>query len=138
MTAERPAVIVRPRVYIGTAIALGPGKIDLLRLVAETRSIAAAARRLGIPYKRAWLLLDSLNQGFGHPVIDTASGGKGGGGTSLTPLGEQLLHDGFSFLAHHYCSLLANRMRSLAKARRIKLSVASGLLPRAWAISWVE
>lgn len=92
MTAERPAVIVRPRVYIGTAIALGPGKIDLLRLVAETRSIAAAARRLGIPYKRAWLLLDSLNQGFGHPVIDTASGGKGGGGTSLTPLGEQLLH----------------------------------------------
>lgn len=43
-----------------------------------------------MPKKRAWLLHDSLNQGVGSPVIDTASGGRGGG-TSLTPLGEQLL-----------------------------------------------
>jgi len=85
------AVLVRPRIYIGDGIALGPGKIDLLRAVGETRSIAAAARSLGLPYKRAWLLIDSLNEGFGRPVVETATGGKGGGGASLTPLGQQLV-----------------------------------------------
>lgn len=85
------AVLVRPRIYIGDGIAIGPGKIDLLRAVGETRSIAAAARSLGVPYKRAWLLIDSLNEGFGRPVVETATGGKGGGGASLTPLGQQLV-----------------------------------------------
>jgi molybdate transport system regulatory protein len=42
-------------------------------------------------YKRAWQLIDSLNQGFGRPVIDTATGGKGGGGATLTRLGEELI-----------------------------------------------
>lgn len=84
-------VLVRPRIYIGDNIAIGPGKIDLLRQVGETRSIAAAARAMGLPYKRAWLLIDSLNQGFGRPVVETATGGKGGGGASLTTLGQQLI-----------------------------------------------
>lgn len=89
---NRPcAVLVRPRIYIGDGIAIGPGKIDLLRAVGETRSIAAAARSLGVPYKRAWLLIDSLNEGFGCPVVETATGGKGGGGASLTTLGQQLI-----------------------------------------------
>ncbi len=94
MTSEKStttAVLVRPRIYIGESIAIGPGKIDLLRQVGETRSIAAAARALDVPYKRAWLLIDSLNQGFGRPVVETASGGKGGGGALLTPLGQQLV-----------------------------------------------
>ncbi|MGA7802348.1 MAG: LysR family transcriptional regulator [Gammaproteobacteria bacterium] len=85
------AVLVRPRIYIGDGIAIGPGKIDLLRAVGETRSITAAARTLGLPYKRAWLLIDSLNEGFRQPVVATATGGKGGGGASLTTLGEQLV-----------------------------------------------
>lgn len=84
-------VLVRPRIYIGDGIAIGPGKIDLLRAVGETRSIAAAARSLGVPYKRAWLLIDSLNVGFGRAVVETATGGKGGGGASLTTLGQQLV-----------------------------------------------
>lgn len=84
-------ILVRPRIYIGENISIGPGKIDLLRVIAETRSIASAARMLNIPYKRAWLLVDSLNDGFGSPVVETISGGKGGGGSSLTPLGEQLV-----------------------------------------------
>ena len=88
---ESNAVLVRPRIYIGDGIALGPGKIDLLRAVGETRSIAAAARSLGVPYKRAWLLIDSLNVGFGRAVVETATGGKGGGGASLTTLGRQLV-----------------------------------------------
>jgi len=94
MTSEKcttTAILVRPRIYIGENIAIGPGKIDLLRQVDQTRSIAAAARALNLPYKRAWLLVDSLNQGFGRPVVETVTGGKGGGGTSLTTLGQKLV-----------------------------------------------
>ncbi len=90
-TPAKRAVVVRPRVYLGDSVAIGPGKIDLLQQVAVTRSIAAAARALGIPYKRAWLLLDSLNKGFGRPVVEGATGGKGGGGATVTPLGLDLL-----------------------------------------------
>lgn len=85
------AALVRPRLYLGEAVSIGPGKIDLLRAVGETHSISAAARRLGVPYKRAWLLIDTLNQGFGRPVVATATGGRGGGGASLTPLGQELV-----------------------------------------------
>jgi molybdate transport system regulatory protein len=83
--------MVRPRVYLGGQISIGPGKIDLLQKVAETRSIAAAGRELGIPYKRAWTLINSLNEGFDRPVVETATGGKGGGGAIVTPLGEAIL-----------------------------------------------
>jgi molybdate transport system regulatory protein len=86
----RPA-LVRPRLYLGSGIAVGPGKIDLLRQIAETHSISAAARAMGMTYKRAWLLIDSLNQGFGEPVVEASAGGKGGGGAYLTPLGEALM-----------------------------------------------
>lgn len=85
------SIRIRPRIYIGNNVALGPGKIDLLEMIDRTHSISAAARALGIPYKRAWLLIDSLNQGFGRPVVDTATGGKGGGGARLTPLGQELV-----------------------------------------------
>lgn len=86
------AIIIRPRIYLGDEIAIGPGKIDLLRAVGETRSISAAAKALGMTYKRAWLLIDTLNRGFGRAVVETATGGKGGGGARLTELGEQLVH----------------------------------------------
>lgn len=86
-----PEILVRPRIYIGDAISLGPGKVDLLRLIDERHSIAAAARELHIPYKRAWFLISTLNQGFGRPVVETAAGGKGGGVASLTPLGRRLV-----------------------------------------------
>lgn len=83
--------LVRPRIYIGQKLSIGPGKIDLLRSVGETRSIAAAARSLGMPYKRAWFLIETLNQGFGRAVVQTQTGGKGGGGAVLTPLGQDLI-----------------------------------------------
>jgi molybdate transport system regulatory protein len=86
-----PEIHVRPRIYIGDDISIGPGKIDLLRLIDETRSIAAAARLRDIPYKRAWFLIDTLNKSLGSPVIETVSGGKGGGGSALTLLGKQLV-----------------------------------------------
>lgn len=81
---------IRPRIQLDAATAVGPGKIDLLRQVAATRSISAAARAMGMSYKRAWLLIDALNEGFGG-VVETSTGGRGGGGARLTPTGEALI-----------------------------------------------
>ncbi len=80
-----------PHVSIGEAITFGPGKIELLRKVDEGHSISGAARALGMTYKKAWALVDTLNRGFGKPVVETSSGGRGGGGARLTPLGEELV-----------------------------------------------
>jgi molybdate transport system regulatory protein len=70
---------------------IGPGKAALLESVRDTGSIAAAARSMGMDYKRAWLLIDSLNRAFKDPIVERATGGFGGGGAHLTALGEDLL-----------------------------------------------
>ena len=83
--------IIRPRLFLGTELLIGPGKIDLLRAVQETGSISAAARASGIGYKRAWTLLDEVRQACGAEVIASSAGGSGGGGATLTALGRALL-----------------------------------------------
>lgn len=79
------------RVILGPNIVLGPGKADLLEGVRETGSISAAGRRMAMSYKRAWDLVDAMNQAFDAPVVQTSKGGSGGGGASLTATGEQVL-----------------------------------------------
>jgi len=79
------------RIHLGPEIALGPGKADLLQGIADTGSIAAAGRRLGMSYKRAWVLIDTMNACFRTPLVAAAKGGKAGGGTALTPLGARVL-----------------------------------------------
>lgn len=70
---------------------LGPGKVALLEAIALDGSISAAARRMGMSYRRAWELVENLNKAFGTPVVATATGGNRGGGTSLTPTGEEVV-----------------------------------------------
>jgi len=79
------------RVVLGGTVAMGPGKAELLEGIADTGSIAAAGRRMGMSYKRAWLLVEELNALFSAPLVDAAKGGAGGGGATLTPLGRRLL-----------------------------------------------
>jgi molybdate transport system regulatory protein len=76
------------RVVLGGAVALGPGKAELLQGIAETGSIAAAGRRMGMSYKRAWSLAEEMNAMFAGPLVEAA---KGGGGAALTPLGARVL-----------------------------------------------
>jgi len=79
------------RVMLGPEIAMGPGKADLLRAIAETGSISASAKRMGMSYRRAWLLVDTMNRCFREPVVDSATGGPGGGGASVTRFGRAVL-----------------------------------------------
>lgn len=82
----------RLRILFGHAVALGPGKANLLELIAETGSISSAARRMNMSYRRAWLLVDTMNRCFRSPLVETATGGKGGGGARITELGQEILH----------------------------------------------
>ena len=82
---------IRPRVYLRSGVAVGPGKIDLLLRVDRLHSISAAARAMQMSYKRAWQLIDAMNRDFGRPVVATTTGGAGGGGASLTELGRALV-----------------------------------------------
>jgi molybdate transport system regulatory protein len=82
---------LRLRIVLGDEIAVGPGKADLLEGIRETGSIAAAGRRLGMSYKRAWLLVDTMNGCFSKPLVEAVKGGKSGGGARLTALGEEVL-----------------------------------------------
>jgi molybdate transport system regulatory protein len=70
---------------------LGPGKIALLEALARTGSLAAAGRDMGMSYRRAWLLIDSLNRMFDEPVVIASPGGANGGGAALGPLGTELV-----------------------------------------------
>ena len=82
----------RLRIVLEPNIALGPGKADLLQAIAETGSISAAGRRMAMSYRRAWLLVSTMNQCFQSPLVETAKGGAGGGGgAQLTPLGREVL-----------------------------------------------
>lgn len=79
------------RIEFGPEQRIGPGKIRLLELVAETGSISAAARGMDMSYRRAWLLIDEMNHMFKEPVVAAVTGGAHGGGTHLTELGEGLI-----------------------------------------------
>jgi molybdate transport system regulatory protein len=91
MRAGNVTVGLRLRVVLERDIAIGPGKADLLEGIAATGSIAAAGRRMGMSYKRAWLLVGTMNRCFRAPLVEAAKGGTSGGGARLTPLGTEVL-----------------------------------------------
>ena len=85
----KPRIRFRLRVTRGPDIAVGPGKVELLEAIAKTGSITAAARSLGMSYRRAWLLVDTMNRCFRSPVVEAEVGGKRGGGARLTTRGAE-------------------------------------------------
>ena len=107
---------VRFKLYIGED-AIGPGKIELLRSIDREGGISSAAREMGITFRRAWHLIDTVNSALGRPVVTTEVGGAGGGGARLTELGRDLIE--------HYDALIeeteASRSRLLAWVERQKI-----------------
>jgi molybdate transport system regulatory protein len=78
------------RVLGKRAAAIGPGKAELIERIAATGSISAAAREMGMSYRRAWQLVEALNKDFREPVVVTAIGGRRGGGARVTPFGKEV------------------------------------------------
>ena len=91
--SERGRLRARGRLWIDLdqAPLFGPGRAALLEEVVETGSISAAARVLGMSYRKAWTLVDSINRAAGRALVERSTGGRGGGGARLTPQGERAL-----------------------------------------------
>jgi molybdate transport system regulatory protein len=84
-------VTLRLRLLFGDRLVFGPGKGELLARIAETGSIAAAGRAMGMSYKRAWALVEEMNAAFRSPLVVSTRGGTGGGGAGLTEAGREVL-----------------------------------------------
>ena len=70
---------------------LGPGKMELLAHVDETGSLAASAKQMGMSYMRAWKLIQELNRDSERPMVEVSRGGRGGGASTLTSFGKEVL-----------------------------------------------
>ena len=106
----------RLRITRGPDIAVGPGKVALLEAIVQTGSITSAAKALGMSYRRAWLLVNDMNRCFKTCVVETAAGGKRGGGTVVTASGMEVIR-----LYRHIES-------SAARAAAKDLSALAGML----------
>jgi molybdate transport system regulatory protein len=92
-TSTPDAPILRGKIWVETrGPALTDAGADLLEQIEATGSLSEAARRLRFSYRRAWMLADAMNRRWpGGPLVQTAVGGRKGGGARLTPLGQSVL-----------------------------------------------
>jgi molybdate transport system regulatory protein len=79
------------RIDLASGDRIGPGKIALLEAIRSTGSISAAARSLGMSYRRAWLLVEEVNNALRKPAVAAETGGRQGGGAVVTAVGEQVV-----------------------------------------------
>src|ERR1700688_1599573 len=110
-------VRVRITIVFDSGARIGPGKAKLLESIRDTGSISAAARDMGMSYKRAWLLLDSINRAFAEPVVTAAPGGTGGGGAVLTGFGAEVL-ERYRRILDQANSMAADELAALARRAR--------------------
>jgi molybdate transport system regulatory protein len=96
---------------------IGPGKIALLEAIRSTGSISAAARHLGMSYRRAWLLVEEINDALHEPAVAAATGGRHGGGAAVTSVGERII-DLFRSIEGLAQSSAREEFRALAKLAR--------------------
>lgn len=128
---SKPSASLSLRIDFEDVGRLGPGKVRLLEHIGATGSISAAGRAMNMSYRRAWLLVDSLNQIFREPVVLTQAGGRSGGGAELTPFGRALVEryramerEARRSLAGHIRALKAAMQRSPAKPGRFNRKAA--------------
>lgn len=88
---EKFKLELKPRIMLGDVRVIGPGKADLLELIDETGSISAAAKRMSMSYRRAWMLVEAMNGAFKRPLVEAIVGGAGGGGAQVTENGKEIL-----------------------------------------------
>jgi molybdate transport system regulatory protein len=89
--AMAAAIEIKARLIAKGLRAFGPGKADLLERIAIEGSISKAAKAMDMSYSRAWQLVDAMNAAFRKPLVEPKTGGRKGGGASLTRAGEEIL-----------------------------------------------
>ena len=124
-----PSPVIRFRIDFANDSFVGPGKIALLEAIGRCGSLSQAARNLGMSYRRAWLLIDSLRVAFRKPVTVATTGGKGGGGVMLTEFGEGLIAC-YRALERDIAALAPGRLRSLTAAAAPRKKSAAARPPR--------
>jgi molybdate transport system regulatory protein len=103
------APVVRFRIDFAEHSSLGPGKICLLEAIRDAGSLSRGARNIGMSYRRAWLLVESLNQSFRQPVTVASTGGKDGGGMQVTDFGDALIKN-YRELERDFATLAQRRL----------------------------
>ena len=111
---DNARIHLRVRLLYGDEIAMGPGKAALLESIAEKGSISAAAKHMTMSYRRAWLLVDTMNRCFASPLVISAAGGKQGGGAHLSTLGIDVLKD-YRAMETEMMKRSANHLNNLKK-----------------------
>jgi molybdate transport system regulatory protein len=106
------APVVRFRIDFAECSSLGPGKIRLLEAIRDSGSLSQAARDLGMSYRRAWLLVESLKKSFREAVTVASTGGREGGGMQVTEFGEALIGN-YRQLEREFEMLAARRFRAI-------------------------
>lgn len=122
---------IRFRVDFYDRCSVGSGKIRLLEAIERSGSLSQAARGIGMSYRRAWLLIDSMNAEFDTPVVSATVGGSGGGGAKLTPFGSELVL-AYRDLESRLTALAAEHMSGIAThaVDRGRNSASSSIPPR--------
>jgi molybdate transport system regulatory protein len=120
MSAARLSI----RIDLAGEIRIGPGKIALLEAIGTTGSISAAARSLGISYRRAWVLVEEINHCLREPAVTTEIGGRRGGGAAITTVGEHLVQ---LYHAIEFRARTAAELRELGTLMRHKKAVRARL-----------
>jgi molybdate transport system regulatory protein len=105
------------RIDLASGKRIGPGKIALLEAIRSTGSISAAARSLGMSYRRAWLLVEEINRALCRPAVTAETGGRRGGGAIITPVGERVVGLYRAIEAHARAAASAE-FRTIAKLVR--------------------
>jgi molybdate transport system regulatory protein len=106
------APVVRFRIDFADHTRIGPGKICLLESIRESGSLSQGARNIGMSYRRAWLLVESLNQSFREPVTVASTGGKDGGGMLVTEFGDTLIKS-YRELERDFATMAARRLHAV-------------------------
>ena len=106
------APVVRFRIDFAEHSSVGPGKICLLEAIRDAGSLSQGARNIGMSYRRAWLLIESLKQSFREPVTVASTGGKDGGGMLVTEFGEALIKN-YRELERDFETLAARRLHAV-------------------------
>jgi molybdate transport system regulatory protein len=105
------------RIDLASGNRIGPGKIALLEAIRSTGSISAAARSLGMSYRKAWLLVEEINHALREPAVTAETGGRRGGGAIITPVGERVVGL-YRTIEAHARSAAVGEFRTIAKLVR--------------------